>query len=733
MFVLGVALALGIIVAGLFSFLADSVSSGKQAQEELQQLYGCDGALRLAIDEVRRSGNVDISKVKENLRVLSAALKSDINPRTGRPFADHLEIRADEDATTVGQVGSDPFFGMQFVRQGSRFEVTANPLASRGRVCRAQSPNRLRTISYFEFARVSLDTLGGASTTATAGSSGDIYTLEHTQPLRRFFTGGGRRGRLPTGDVTVNAIRIADNETFRPVPPSGQPWSFINKKKKFFGGTKRRTRHKKPIVEYFVKWPTNTPSVDPTLSRFAMQADIRILDGVWYLDDTNFPGACVWSDRPSGRAGVCTKDRKTSTKLQYSAYETPTSGGALIKDKAAGGAAIISYGVGGGSGPRRPMVDGVCGGDIGFVENHPDDGRPVYRCGATFQETNTLGVDPGDKVDPFLAAAGVGFFDPYLGDDNQKTPILPIVLNVEALGAALNTSVGNGDIGDFRCATIDDVLCPKSQRFKGSIWVGTLPNSIVPGGGGSPNVPGVAQALPNGSRIIPCPLTPDPGAGCVRPNALVIVNAENLDAFVSTGLSIGSNLPIYVVGGINNQTDPAKRTSRIAVLGPVITALSTDFDFEDISFLEPRSNTPGGSTETLDWHASLFTSWSRDGALLTDARDPTRDVLRKLQPGLKVDVTGSMVMMFRRGDYDKIQKFNTRNGSFSSPSLDPLVAGIPTFEFNTRNRLGELDRMASGRVEFPGTAGLDLRRAEFELQPPGAPRFSIDPAPVDRR
>lgn len=57
-FVLMVALALGIVVSGLFAFLAESVSSSKQSQEELQQLYGCDGALRLAIHESRGGGRV---------------------------------------------------------------------------------------------------------------------------------------------------------------------------------------------------------------------------------------------------------------------------------------------------------------------------------------------------------------------------------------------------------------------------------------------------------------------------------------------------------------------------------------------------------------------------------------------------------------------------------------------------------------------------------------------------
>ncbi len=736
MFVLAVGLALAVVVGGLFTFLVDSASSGKQAQEELQQLYGCDGALRLASDEVRRTGNVDVSKIEENLRQLATALKTDINPRTDRPFADIQAIEVRPEAVEVGQVGSDPFFGMQFVREGSEFVVIANPEASRGRTCRAQSPNRLRSISYFEFARVSLDTLDTAfSSQATADSRGDIYTLEHTSPLRRFLggLGLGRRDLIPSGPVTVNAIRIADNETFRPVPPSGQPWSFVNKYKSGgFAGigrkTKRSTRHKRPIVEYFTKWPTNTPTIDPTLSRFALQADLRIVDGAWFLNDRTFPGLCTWSDRPSG-GEACSVDRNTNKRLQFSAYET--KGGT-----AGGGAAIIRYGIGAkdGAGIRRPIVKGVCPSDKdGFVEDN--NGDPFYRCPDASGTLNEL--DPNTELaighdalleDPYVAGAATGFFDPYIGGDGHKTAILPIVLDVAALAAAMNTGAP-GELGVRRCLSADDVLCPENRRFTGSVWIGSLPAGVF--ANGTPR-PGPAQPLPDGTFRTPCPLMPDGSTSCVRPNAVVIVNAENLEAFIHTGLSIASDLPIYVVGGINNTTPVALRTARVALLAPVITGLSTDFDFGKISYIEGPSASAPSSSENLEWHASLFTSWAQEGGF-SGQRNPARDILRRLQNGLNINVTGSMVAMFRRGDFNKIQTFNASNGSFSSPRIDPMVGGIPTFEVNSANFEETSSRAATGSLRFPAEDRRDLRRAKFDRQPPASPRFSIDPAPVDRR
>jgi hypothetical protein len=719
MFVIGVTIALGVVVGGLFAFLAESVSSSRQAQEELQQLYGCDGALRLAMFEAGKSGaNADIAKLQENLGILSAALQTDINPRTGRPFADLEGIRVERESVQVQQATNAPFFGMQFVQEGSEFIVEANADLSRGRTCRAQSPNRLRTISYFQFALVSNDILLGrpsgigSALDVTAGTTGDVYTLQHSSGSR----GGLRQRRTFTerGAFAVQDIHIADQETFRPVPPSGQPWSFINKKKRFFGGTKRRTRHKRPQLEYFVKYPTNSPGIDPTLSRFAMQADIRIIDGEWYVPDAfgSYPGNKLWSDRP-GSTG-----REVDGAFTYSAYETDDG-------KARGGAAIVRYGlVGRHNDALVPMAPGVCASAPAelapVVQN--DDGDIEIVCGG-------IPTAPPDDVDPLLVAAREGFLDPFKRDDGTRTPILPIVLDVRALAAAM-LAEGTGDLGDARCLHDDVVRCPEQRRFRGAVWVGTLPAGIFDNG--TPRDPASAPGgvLPDGTARRPCPLEAASATGCARPNAVVIVNADNLEAFSRTGLSIGSNLPMYVVGHVNSATPELRRTSRVALLAPTITGLAPDFDMATVAWSRGESATLAAANVTLDWRASLFTSWASSRQ---DLRDPERHILRRLQDDLRIDVTGSVVAMFRRQDYDKIQVFNSSKGSFSSPRPDPLIAGLPMFVADVRNPEEEASRLARGRVRFPGEEVRDLRRADLEHQPPAAPRFSIDPAPIDRR
>jgi len=718
MFVIGVSIALGIVVGGLFAFLAESVSSSRQAQEELQQLYGCDGALRLALHEAGKSGaNADIAKLQQNLGILSAALQTDINPRTGRPFADLEGIRVQQESVEVKQATGAPFFGMQFVQEGSEFIVEANADLSRGRTCRAQSPNRLRTISYFQFALASNDILLGRPSSigsaldVTAGTGGDVYTLQHSAGSR----GDLRQRRTVTerGAFSVQDIHIADQETFRPVPPSGQPWSFINKKKRFFGGTKRRTRHKRPQLEYFVKYPTNSPSIDPTLSRFAMQADIRIIDGEWYVPDAfgSYPGTKLWSDRPGAR--------DVDGDFTYSAYETDDN-------KARGGAAIVRYGmVGRHDGALVPMAPGVCA-------SAPDELAPVVRNDTTGEleiVCGGIGEAPPDDVDPLLVAAREGFFDPFKRDDGSKTPILPIVVNVRALAAAM-LAEGTGDLGAARCLHDDPVRCPEQRRFRGAVWVGTLPSGIF--ANGTPRDPASSPGgvLPDGTARRPCPLENVGSTGCARPNAVVLINVDNLEAFSRTGLSIASNLPMYVVGDVNSATPEAKRTSRVALLAPSITGLSSDFDMASVAWSKGASASLPAAAVTLDWRTSLFTSWA---SARQDLRDPSRHILRRLQDDLRIDVTGSVVAMFRRQDYDKIQVFNSSKGSFSSPRPDPLIAGLPMFIPDDDNPEEEDERLARGTVRYPGEEVRDLRRADIEHQPPAAPRFSIDPAPIDRR
>lgn len=724
MFVIGITISLGVIIGGLFAFLAESVSSSKQTNEELQQLYGCDGALRLAVFEAQQAGaNADIAALQQRLGTLAATLKTDLNPKTGRPYADLEGISVVPASSGLFQALTDPFFGMQYVQVGSEFIVEANAGLSRGRTCRGSSPTLSRTISYFQFAAVSNDILlsrtvdVGSIIEVTNGTTGSVLTLQHSASSR-----GGLERRRPVttyDDYSVEDIHVADDETFRPVPPSGQPWSFVNKRRSggLFRRTKRRTHHRRPELEYFVKHPTHTPSVDPTQSRFAMQADIRIIDGVWYVRDAfgGYPGTRLWSDRES--------ERTNPESYTYSAYETRDG-------LARGGAAIVRYGLvgrdAGAAGALVPVAKGLCSADtdeLAPVVPDSSTGELKVSCAAGL----TSATPP---IDPLIIAAQGGFLDPFEGPTGDRTPISPIVFDVRALAASLATPK-TGDLGAARClpTTTNAAVCPEQRRFGGAIWIGTLPAGLdeLTGIPRSPTTFATGDVPDTSGTKRPCPLMDLGATGCVRPNAVVLVNADDLAAFALTGLSIASNLPMYVIGNVN--TGPAPITSRVALLAPSITGLSPTFDMAAHSWSN-STPPPLTATTTLRWNTSIFTAWPSERL---DRRDPSRHVLRRIEEGLEIDVTGSMVMMFRRQDYDQVRVFHPGPGSYSSPQPDPLVVGLPMFVPNADNPEEEDERLAPGNLRYPGDAVRNLRSASIEHQPPAAPRFSIDPAPIDRR
>jgi hypothetical protein len=405
--------------------------------------------------------------------------------------------------------------------------------------------------------------------------------------------------------------------------------------------------------------------------------------------------------------------------FQYSAYETRDG-------LAQGGAAIVRYGLVGRDPAGTnlvPAVPGLCSDPdaLGFITLDTTTDKLVLTC-----PEGVVAPDPG--VDPLLRAAEQGFFDPYTTNGADKTPILPIIVNVAALGAAMVTEQP-GDLGQARCLNEDAVRCPEQRRFRGSVWIGTLPSGIQANGTPNPaTMPG--GTLPDGTPRRPCPLEGNGTTTCARPNAVVLTNMDDLGVFQRSGLSIASNLPIYVMGNVNNATPPAFRTARIALMAPSITGLAADFDMASVAWSAGPSASASATTATLEWHTSLFTGWPSEDTTL---RDPARHLLRRIQSGLRINVTGSVVAMFRRQDYDRIQQFNPGNGSFSSPLPDPLVVGLPMFIPDDNNPEEEGSRLASGTLRYPGENARDLRRAAIEHQPPASPRFSIDPAPIDRR
>lgn len=695
-FVLMVAVLLGIIVAGLFATLAESTGGGRVAHEELQQLYGCDGALRLAALEAERHiADTDLTGLQRDLASLAAALPADIDPRTGKPFADVADIRAERADAAVLTTTVDPFVGMEYTQEGTRLVVTAAGGANRGRVCRAESPNLRRSMSYFQFAVSSVDELSApGSVSVTTGTSGSVFVVEHIGQLLRNVP-SPRIAVINRTGFNVHDIRLSGGDVRSLPSPTGNPFFYIRKIKKLFG-TKRVKRNRRPSAEFFVKLPTDILGPDPTGSRFVKSADLRFIDGEWFKAEPSgaFPGTQIWSDR----------DTSSSAPRIFSAYERDAGGDSQ------GGAAIIRYGLVKGSAGPNVTLKSVVGGLCSLL---PDDLVEIDPTG-NFTCTAAQGTETppasGDQ-DPLRLAARRGFVDPE-GD----TAVLPIVFDMAAFIAALST-VSPGELSAHRCIG-DPALCLDARRFQGSLWIGTRPGGRVD----------------ESTSEAPCTLTA--AAGCVRPNAVVLYNMHDLSAFVASGkgLSIGSNLPIYVVGDVNTvrATGQPRVDHRIALLAPQITALTTDFDMTKIAWEAPTPSLPTRTT-TLTWNTSIWTAWATDeGRFAVRVRNPATNALRQIEgTGVRVDVLGSMALMFTRSQYLQLSPFNRKKGGYSGgggsygSEPDAGVFGLPIFP-------GE-QRFTAGNLVFPGDGTRNLRRSRVDNQPPAAPRLSIDRAPLDRR
>jgi hypothetical protein len=708
LFVIVLGLMMSMVVAGVFDLLAEHGRTSALHAEELQQLHGCEGALRLARAALPEDPNADVSQIQARLGLLAAQLRQDRREGTGVPYADLQSITVVP--TQVGElpITRFPFEGMSHVAEASEFVVTPDPTTSRGRTCRGETPNQRRTMSLFQFAAVSHQRLSERFTDnlgAGAGTTGEVATLQESLVI-----GGGKLSHELEGDredianrqqreerrgFTVRHIHMADFQGFRPVAPAGWVWSQVVLWRRVSpsrgnGGIRNRPSYKPLSMEYFLKTPElawrksaeDAPISDPTFSRFALQADVRIVDGEWFVANRAgaYPGKRVWSDRPGPRG------RQVLSPVLYSDYEE-------VAGQMSSGGAVVRYGA----------------------------------------------AVPSEGSDP-LPLASRGFFDPYRHSDGTSTSILPIVFDVGAFGAAL-LQTGPRELGTHRCIDDhDDVRCTDANRFRGAIWIGTTPLGRVP------------DAL--APRGTPCPLV-DPGIDeCVRPNAVVLKNAGDLSLFVRTGLSIGSNLPLYVIGGVNDRTPDALRTSKVALMAPVITVLSDDADLETIDWTKSQRESLPRSDTVVTLEASIFTAWASEDP---NRRDPARDLLRRLQPDLRVRLVGSAVAMFTRARYALLRPAETGRpdgldaeavyGTIRDDSdyaglmggsggrangVDPETVALPLFIPNGDNP-AELDgeRLAPTVISFPGQATRDLRRAAFEHQPPASPRLSLIPEAPD--
>lgn len=394
--------------------------------------------------------------------------------------------------------------------------------------------------------------------------------------------------------------------------------------------------------------------------KLAWKADIRIINGIWFRNDGTFPGQPIWSDHPGNYVTSEAKDGPyvgdnihagqddfgyASPPQKYSYYEyIPASGG--IEN----GEGVISYGTLGRADPTDftlPYKPSFWENSTGSAAFHTFDyfvaagtTTPMFtRCDAA--GNSCAAPIPPHRGDFLLEAARSGFIDHRVRHNGNGTPlpadhdqarILPINFDVGAFADALLT-VTNNELGSHFTA---------EEPFNGIVWIGSYWNGQLNGFGG-----GLAQKWPHQGNIVdptqipnayfgadtraqnalPFPLCSDSLTGAAytasthggasifkapscfasdnaRPNALRIYNAAQLSTVAfPKGLTISTNLPVYLMGNTNQNA--AVNWVPMQVAGDSLTLLSNAWTDGVLN--------PGGR---VDWAstAQLTTTGIRDAA-----------------------------------------------------------------------------------------------------------------------
>lgn len=402
--------------------------------------------------------------------------------------------------------------------------------------------------------------------------------------------------------------------------------------------------------------------VDVRSQKVAFKADIRILDGVWYVRDPARPaelGTPVWSDHP-GRMQTTNDELRWTGPPQsvgqedlfgagprptrYSHYQTVP--GSLALSNPAGGSAVVSYGV----------LHRVGGAPVRWVPGF-QMGTQAAGCSDTAPCFPTFAADTAAKLlqgtrggfrsawDESGATNGAADCGANRGDglgfsgiDAHQLPLfnmLPLNFDVAAFQEAI-VDTSPGELGA--------VFAARGEPFNGAVWIGSswpgfrvgygddassdaarfwpfqgLQDDAVSGAGSQPidrlpgnlttlavydgpavfdplaaatrnNVP-FQRALPSALCTQSTPATVDDGAlagyndpdaftgggtarrffvpPCAnydagtlnaRVNAVRVINAADVSRTrLPLGLSVVTNLPMFVLGSLNTSSIPADR------------------------------------------------------------------------------------------------------------------------------------------------------------------------------
>ncbi|MDP2340031.1 MAG: hypothetical protein Q8O67_03660 [Deltaproteobacteria bacterium] len=591
--------------------------------------YVCDGVVALAGFELRRASvrSTTLDVLNDALDPLRAGIVAD------GVVIDELRAEASTDSRRT-VVPSGGLAGMEVSVVDLDLRIALR--SPEAPPCRARHVQPLASLSFFQFPAFSV------SGVVVAGNGPSFVANLPPQGYLWGKSASNSAGRVEGRTMTTAPLTLPEAPTH--MTPTPTDLRFLLQQP--------GTGHPAAVV---------TPPPEPLGNRIAFSADLRIIDGEWFLRDPDrpaaWPGVPLWSDHPCSDAtsiGPCSNTVGSSSgdwfndavvrRRLYSRYERNANG---FLDSA-GGAGVVSYGsIVGGSGGDAFEPAGFA--PASLCSNDPGTFRKPVECVST---------DPSnDGPRAALAdAARAGFRDPDL--DVSRTPIN---VDVGLLGTAMAT-LGKGELGDFLCLPLARGVPGTCRRvFNGIVYISANRGSPTTTAPPFTPIASDARVAPK----LPWPLCgelssgqdaletgEDPGyfdelvqRGCAdddfaRIDSVRLMRASDLSAFQHTGLTVVSDLPVYLQGDWN--VDGASAGARSAIMTERFTAVSTRFSdgfappLGPVAF--PALPSPAPPTPSVSLRASLFAG---------NAGTDSATLVRVIEPVINVAVDGALAAGFQ--------------------------------------------------------------------------------------
>ena len=440
--------------------------------------------------------------------------------------------------------------------------------------------------------------------------------------------------------------------------------------------------------------------------KFAFKADIRIINGVWFLRDPANPlnpGTPIWSDHPGTYTTVAESNTQPggiavgqqtlfpsgTVPKRFSMYQFNASGAYV--GTSADPAAVVSYGT------------------LSRDSASPPIWAPGHRCTTTVANVSTAisGCTQPDFGGRVLAGTRSGFRNgmaqEMFGGSDTRANTLPINVNVAALQDAL-ASCSDGELGSHFPGTCSN--SSSGRRFNGVVYVtATWPGSndgvpTTPPGQGAiadANQPatstgGEQTALPyplcsgnltatttmvGGFKHVPCTRYTDT-AGTLRlarPTSVRVFNARNINTEAVSGrpdldsntvamavltngvgrngLTIATNLPMYVLGDVNLSSTPSDLATTshwrpVLMAGDQMNLLSNAWDDTAARWGAALSNVgasaAGRQAAVTTYNMSILAGWVPTSNSFFGGGVHNFPKQLEFWSGVRLDLKGSLVI-----------------------------------------------------------------------------------------